>query len=104
MGLEDRFLRKRLPVSCEAAFRSSTLSLEVSTMSLEDRAALLPPWSVTDQLVDEALTVGHQAERWKGASVGHTELQNHPGPEAGAVHPRPWGHSLLHKYKVIDVK
>lgn len=50
MGLEDGFLRKRLPVSCEAAFRSFTLSLEVSTMSLEDQAALLPPWSVTDQL------------------------------------------------------
>lgn len=52
-------------------------------MSLEDRAALLPPWSVTDQLADEALTVGQQAERWTGASVGHIELQDRPGPEAG---------------------
>ena len=53
---------------------------------------------------DEALTVGHQAERWKGASAGCTELQNHPGHEVGTVHPRPRGPSLLHKHKVIDTK
>lgn len=95
---------ERLPLSCGAAFRRSTLSLEVSTMSLEDRAALLPPWSVTDQLADEALTVGHQAERWTGASAGRIELQDRPGPEAGPAYPCPWGPSPLHKYTVIDTK
>ncbi|CAI9171537.1 unnamed protein product [Rangifer tarandus platyrhynchus] len=61
-------------------------------MSLEDRAALLPPWSVTDQLADEALTVGQQAERWTGASVGHIELQDRlptiRGPAVAAQVPR----------------
>lgn len=73
-------------------------------MSLEDQAALLLPWSATDQLADEALTMGHQAERWKGASAGRTEPQNHPGPEVGTVHPCPRGPSLLHKHKVLDTK